>query len=135
MEKKKKPEDYLHLDRSAKLLIGMFVILVVFILATRGGREGIMGCLTGDRYSMDSFCFDMNYRCQVECGNWGYKFNGTTEGCKCYCDSGGYVSACSGFYYHDDDVQVQIHGDEICTYADGHSEPCGYEPGIYNSSR
>jgi len=134
MKKEKKPEDKSE-SSNLPMIVALVTVLAVIVLSHQGIREWIVPCLVGDRYSMDSFCFDMNYRCQVECGSWGYKFNGTTEGCKCYCDSGGYVSACSGFYYHDDDVQVQIHGDEICTYADGHSEPCGYEPGIYNSSR
>lgn len=105
------------------------------ILINPGARDGIIGCLAGDRYSMDSFCFDMNAWCSAECGNWGYRFNGTTEGCKCYCDSGGFVSACSGFYYKPEGgARVNITGKEVCEYSNGTTEPCGFTLGVYDTN-
>jgi len=52
----------------------------------------------GDKYTQDSTCFDVNFRCEVECDYYNEQFNGTIERCMCMCEEGS-VSICSGFYY------------------------------------
>jgi len=52
----------------------------------------------GDKYSEDSICFDINFRCKVECGNFGRNFTGMINDCLCDCGDG-WVSICSGFFY------------------------------------
>ena len=56
----------------------------------------------GDKYTQSSECFDINYRCKVECGNYNMNFSGVIENfCRCYCDYPNYfVSYCSGFLYN-----------------------------------
>jgi hypothetical protein len=136
MKDKKKSDEKIAGKNLVRMTLIVLVLLIALVLATSGGREGIARCLMGDRYSMESLCFDMNYRCQVECGNYGWNFTGQIMGCVCDCGDWE-VSSCSGFAYakNTSEVKVRITGDEVCTYADGHSEPCGYSPGVYNSSR
>jgi len=50
----------------------------------------------GDRYSLNSPCHDPNYRCQIECSNYGLNFTGEIDGCMCDCGNAS-VSVCSGF--------------------------------------
>lgn len=49
-----------------------------------------------NKYYDDSPCFDTNYRCQVECSNFGRNFTGKMDGCACDCGDA-FVSMCSGF--------------------------------------
>ena len=59
-----------------------------------------------DKYSQDSICFDMNYRCSVECNNFGWNYTNNHYGnysrCSCDCDGSHYVSMCSGFAFEKD---------------------------------
>ena len=52
----------------------------------------------GDKYSSDSWCFDPNYRCSVECGVWNRNFTGIIDNTLCDCGDA-WVSICSGFLY------------------------------------
>lgn len=133
---KKKDDEMTAGWKLVRVTLIAFVLILALLFVSPGGREEIARCLQGDRYNMNSFCFDMNYRCQVECGNYGWNFTGKTRGCVCDCGDWE-VSSCSGFAHAKDtsEVKVRITGDETCTYANGTSEPCNFEPGIYNSSR
>jgi hypothetical protein len=51
-----------------------------------------------NRYEMDSPCFNMTFRCEVECSGWDLNYTGKVDGCACDCGTG-MVSACSGFFY------------------------------------
>lgn len=110
--------------------VSIFLLAVSFInYAIAYMKYG--GC---SKYYMDSPCFDWGYRCGVECSNYGLNFTGEVSGCECDCGAG-VVSACSGFYYDYENPandNMRITGDEVCTYANGTSEPCGYAAGIYS---
>jgi len=118
----------------------MFTLIAMFVLSAFAGRSGNPAgwvyCLQGEhtaKYFMDSWCSDMNYRCNAECSNYGLEFTGIIDGCACDCGTG-WVSSCSGFYYdkESDTVLARYTGDEICEYGNGTVEPCGYEAGIEN---
>lgn len=47
-------------------------------------------------YISSNPCFNVTYRCQVECGNFGKNFTGEMDGCACDCGDA-FVSMCSGF--------------------------------------
>lgn len=48
---------------------------------------------------MDSICFDMEFRCKVECAAYDWNSYGQVEN-TCGCDCGEHiVSSCSGFAY------------------------------------
>ena len=51
-----------------------------------------------DKYDVDSLCFDINYRCEIECKSYDLNFSGNVDGCTCDCETAN-VSLCSGFIY------------------------------------
>jgi len=57
-----------------------------------------------DKYDTYSSCFDINFRCGVECGNYDLNFTGQVDGCKCDCGPA-YVSICSGFAYEKEEYK------------------------------
>lgn len=80
-------------------LISVLICLVLFSMMNFALGVAVYGC---DPYYMDSPCFDMNYRCEVECSRYDRNFTGEIDGCSCDCGDG-WVSSCSGFFYAKDD--------------------------------
>ena len=75
------------------LILGFIVLFV--------GAEINKEYLCTDKYTMDSPCFDLQYRCEVECSMYGLNFTGELPKghCSCQCDENNSVSFCSGFLY------------------------------------
>lgn len=73
------------------IMLGIIIFCLIQLL---GGWDKIC-----DPYLTDSICFDVNFRCQVECGSYDWNSNGViTRTCKCDCGEH-IVSFCSGFAY------------------------------------
>jgi len=120
--------------KSGTYIIGAF--LALFLIAAVSTKGFCLFAQNEDRYFDNSPCFDMSYRCQVECHKYGLNFTGITEDCSCDCGTG-WVSSCSGFYYDKETSKtlVRITGDEVVEYPNGTKEPYGVEAGIYEIGR
>jgi hypothetical protein len=66
------------------------------------------------KYYQDDPCFDVNYRCQVECGNFNRNFTGNMEGCSCDCGDA-WVSSCSGFMHMKEPTDTALYINESVT--------------------
>ena len=84
-----------------EVVVGFFIVLIIVV-----GIIIVIGYINAkylctDKYTMNSPCFDMGYRCSVECGTYGLNFSGELpkKGCSCKCDDKNYVSACTGWLY------------------------------------
>ena len=89
-------------EESLGMVIGCVLAVMVFaalyLVVIVGDCEDDAGWGLPRKYYMDDVCFDWDYRCQVECGNYGRNFTGNMDGCACDCGDI-MVSACSGFAY------------------------------------
>ena len=75
----------------AIVMIGILIFTVIQLL---GGWDRFC-----NPYSMDSICFNMEFRCKMECQAFDWNSYGQIES-TCGCDCGEHiVSACSGFAY------------------------------------
>lgn len=54
----------------------------------------------GNKYRKDSFCFDIDYRCEVECSTYDQNYTGEVKDYGCVCTNDIVVSYCSGFGYN-----------------------------------
>ena len=79
--------------------VALFLIISVCSIWLLYLTHGTICDNWGDKYYQDSMCFDVNFRCQVECAEWDRNFTGVIiNGCNCECGDG-IVSYCSGFFY------------------------------------
>lgn len=84
-----------------KLMIGSlaFIIVLISVLIFIEFTYNFYCDNFGDKYFQDSGCFDLYFRCQIECISYNETFSGIIErGCMCQCEYGE-VNYCSGFYY------------------------------------
>ena len=86
------------------MVIGLIIVIAVFNIVIYIYDVVVWGCGIDEyaKYYQDSPCFDVNFRCEVECSH----FNRTSipegrDGCKCDCGDI-WVSLCSGFPYDKD---------------------------------
>lgn len=78
--------------------VGISITAVIIGFAVFLWAYSNLGCSELDRYMQEGRCFDINYRCNVECTNYGWNYTNKLDGCKCDCGTH-YVSYCSGFAY------------------------------------
>ena len=77
-------------------IIIVVIVVMVFVLFIAGAKVYCNNW--GDKYTLDGYCHDPIYRCQVESGNYDWNFTGHIDGCMCDCGVV-QVSVCSGFAY------------------------------------
>lgn len=70
--------------------------LIIFTLVLGGGLGIEKYCDSHPSYFQDDMCYNTDYRCEIECGNYGYKYQYHIEH-PCWCDCGDIkVSICTG---------------------------------------
>lgn len=90
------------LIRIGVIVLSTISILFIIVLGIHFGTE-IYCDNWGDKYFQDSYCFDIEVRCEIECLVNDDNYTGIIEnGCMCQCEKGE-VNYCSGFYYQRDD--------------------------------
>lgn len=84
--------------------ISVILTLIIMVMIIHIGTE-IYCDSWGDKYFQDSYCFDIEVRCEIECLVNDENYTGIIEnGCMCQCEKGE-VNYCSGFYYPRDELK------------------------------
>ncbi len=76
------------------IVIGIVGAIIILIIIT---TIGMQYCKTHPSYFQDSQCFNLDYRCQIECANYYLNYTDFEEPCFCGCGKDYKVSFCSGF--------------------------------------
>lgn len=105
-------------------LVAFIIACIVFVGLLYGTMEaGQYYCDKNPSYYQDDFCFSIELRCDVECGNYDWNWTGEMKGCNCDCGTH-YVSICSGFAYEKEGEEVLGADYDLICEDEENSERC-----------